>query len=155
MVCLWRSEDKTVESFLSFHLYTGSRFWTQVTRIVWQGSLPAEPSDHSFSEKVLYNLYLIFISFKQFSCIYSSFVHLHLENVYSTHLATWQWIYLLFWCLIFELLCIADINLSDEYLWKIFLPLCWPCNSPHPTILCFVWRCCCCLVSFSDFVLSS
>lgn len=107
------------------------------------------------SDKVLWNLYviLICISFKQFSCIYSLFVHLHLENIYSIHLTTWQWIYLRFWCLIFELLCVTDINLSDEYLGNIFLPLCWPCHSPHPTILCFVWGCCC-LVSFSVFVLS-
>lgn len=79
------------------------------------------------SDKVLWNLYviLICISFKQFSCIYSSFVHHHLENIYSIHLTTWQWIYLLFWCLIFELLCVTDIDLSDEYLGNIFLPLCW------------------------------
>lgn len=43
-VHIWRSEDNSVESFLSSHLYLDSGIWTQDTRHAWQTPLASEAS---------------------------------------------------------------------------------------------------------------
>lgn len=40
------SEDNSVRSFLSLHLYMCSRYWSQVAKFAQQAPLPTEPSSH-------------------------------------------------------------------------------------------------------------
>lgn len=49
MVHIWRTEDNSVEWALSFYLYMGSRNRVWRSGLVWQTSLPDEPSHQSTS----------------------------------------------------------------------------------------------------------
>lgn len=40
---VWRSEDSFVESVLSFHIYVGSKDWTQIPKLVQQALYMLSP----------------------------------------------------------------------------------------------------------------